>query len=544
MTAAHQWLTEFSVWWWPRFADHLWQTTLFAVAVFAACFALRRGPAGLRHNFWLIASLKFLIPASFFVLMAQQAGFDSLSFLRTAQGMNERAVIQGISDPVLTLASDDEAIVVTARTVTQNRIYVALTVTWLTGCGVVLLVWGIRRRKFLCALKQSQQVYDGREWQALRRARKLLQLPGDVGLLILPLKIEPGVWRVRRPVIVLPETIASHLDDTELEAIMLHELVHIQRRDNLIANLQLGLCALLWFHPLVWFIGRKLFDEREQACDERVMQISAAPEAYAASILKVVRFCFGWRIAGVTGAASGSNLRRRIENIMSNNMKRSAGRASRVLATALVGTALLILIGAGVYSRSRVANATTKEIASGAFTTTPTEDRTVSSPNTFDADYAAKKTKRSKHAPPPPPPVAPVIATPPAPPEPSSPPLTASPAAPSSPATPVAPPAPPEKEKSKQKNKEKVSKGELIEAPPPVYPEEAKKQKVEGLVTVTIVIGQDGNVIYAKAKSGPELLHGAAEAAALKARFKPSTFNGQPAKVTGVMSYNFVADEK
>src|SRR6185312_12152544 len=150
------------------------------------------------------------------------------------------------------------------------------------------------------------------------------------------------------------ESISRQLDDQELEAIMLHELVHIQRRDNLIGNLQLALCALLWFHPLVWFINRKLFDEREQVCDERVMEVCRVPEAYASSILKVVRFCFGWRLAGVTGAASGSNLRRRIENIMSTGKsKRRTSVASRVAAVGLVGLALLILVVAGVYRPPR-----------------------------------------------------------------------------------------------------------------------------------------------------------------------------------------------
>src|SRR6185436_6753319 len=167
-----------------------------------------------------------------------------------------------------------------------------------------------------------------------------------------------AVWRVWRPTVVLPDSIASHLNDDELEAIMLHELIHIQRRDNLIGNLQLGLCAVLWFHPLVWFISRKLFDEREQACDERVIEVCGLPEAYASSILKVVRFCFGWRVAGVTGAASGSNLRRRIENIMTiGNTRRGTGAASALLAAVLVATALLVLVGAGVYSNALGVNA-------------------------------------------------------------------------------------------------------------------------------------------------------------------------------------------
>ena len=128
-------------------------------------------------------------------------------------------------------------------------------------------------------------------------------------------------------------------------------------------------------------------------------------------------------------------------------------------------------------------------------------------------------------------------------------------ATPASPAVaPSAPPPPAKKqEKSKtkskeessdQKSKEKVEKGALIEAPPPVYPEEAKEQKIEGTVAVTITIGDDGNVIFAKAKSGPEPLYRASEEAAYKARFKPTTKDGKPVKVAGVISYNFVADKK
>ena len=150
---------------------------------------------------------------------------------------------------------------------------------------------------------------------------------------------------------------ATLLDDDELEAIMLHELIHIQRRDNLVGHFQLALCALLWFHPLVWFISRHLFDEREQACDERVMEVCAAPQAYASSILKVVRFCFGWKMAGAIGAAGGANLRRRIENIMTNNAERRASRHSQLLATSLVGLAFLFTLGAGFYSRAHSAAA-------------------------------------------------------------------------------------------------------------------------------------------------------------------------------------------
>jgi beta-lactamase regulating signal transducer with metallopeptidase domain len=364
MTAVvYQSLAEASAWWWPRFADHLWQTTLFALVILAAVFILRRGPARWRHAFCLIAAAKFIVPAALFVLLAQQLDLGSLSFFRAAQQTEQNSLLlHGLTEPVA--VATYEVAVVAAKSVRHQLVYFALTAIWFTGSLTILLLWIIRRRRFSGALRQGRSVRSGREWQALERARRSLgwQRQGHVGLVISPLRIEPAVWRVWQPLVVLPESIAGQLDDDELEAIMLHELVHIQRRDNLIGNLQLVLCALLWFHPLVWFISRKLFDEREQACDEKVLEFCSAPEAYASSILKVVRFCFGWRVAGVTGAASGSNLRRRIENIMTTgNTKSRAGRASRLLASALVGLALLILVAVGLYTRPRAVSAAVKE---------------------------------------------------------------------------------------------------------------------------------------------------------------------------------------
>lgn len=562
MTAAqafYEWVARASAWWWPRFADHLWQTTLFAFVILAAAFVLKRGPARWRHAFCLIAAAKFLVPAVFFVLLAQQIGLDSLSFFRANQETPETALlVYGITEPAAAFAATYEVTIVAASAVRQQRVYFALTAIWLTGVVAILLLWGIRRRGLRRALRRGRNVRSGREWQALERARRALHWQDEIGLVISPLKIEPAVWRVWRPTVVLPESIAVHLDDEELEAIMLHELVHIQRRDNLIGNLQVALCAVLWFHPLVWFISRRLFDEREQACDEKVLEICRAPEAYASSILKVVRFSFGWRVAGVTGAASGSNLRRRIENIMSTgNTKRRAGRASRLLAATLVGLALLILVAAGIYTRPRTANAAAKETA---IKVADNNEGLALATDAVADQEASKKTKEEPKAPPAPPappaepadaPATPPPAQPAQPEQPTPPSQSAQPPQPPTPATPPTPAEPdiqdsdkPDKEKpSKEKSKEKIRKGALIEAPRPEYPDAIKEQKIEGTVAVVITIGDDGNVIDAKADGGPKELYAVSEAAARKARFHPTLVDGKPAKVTGVMTYNFKLDK-
>ena len=164
------------------------------------------------------------------------------------------------------------------------------------------------------------------------------------------------MWRTRRPVLVLPRRVAAQLGDEELETVLLHELAHVERRDNLCGNFQTALECVFWFNPAVWLVGRRMLAERERACDERVLEAGAARGAYAAGILKVVRFCSGWRVAGVSGAASGSNLRRRIEMIMRGENLGSRGRAwQRALVACVGAAALLLTAGAGFFSGSRAA---------------------------------------------------------------------------------------------------------------------------------------------------------------------------------------------
>jgi TonB family protein len=110
-----------------------------------------------------------------------------------------------------------------------------------------------------------------------------------------------------------------------------HELFHVKRFDNLFGSLQMFVCCLFWFHPLVWLIDRRLVEERELVCDELVVLSGAAPEAYAASLWKVVQFGFGWPVEGVSRAA-GSNLKRRIKLMLNANHRSKSSTASRALA--------------------------------------------------------------------------------------------------------------------------------------------------------------------------------------------------------------------
>ena len=101
-------------------------------------------------------------------------------------------------------------------------------------------------------------------------------------------------------------------------------------------------------------------------------------------------------------------------------------------------------------------------------------------------------------------------------------------------------PAPPQKPTGPITLPSYVLSGKAISKPAPPYPIIAKQAHIQGPVAVQIVIDEQGRVISAKATNGPPLLQGAAVQAAYQARFTPTLLSGQPVKVTGIITYNFV----
>jgi TonB family protein len=85
-----------------------------------------------------------------------------------------------------------------------------------------------------------------------------------------------------------------------------------------------------------------------------------------------------------------------------------------------------------------------------------------------------------------------------------------------------------------------VLNGKAISKPQPAYPPIAMAARASGVVVVQILVDEEGKVISASAVSGHPLLQSAAVAAARQARFSPTLLSGQPVKVSGVVTYNFV----
>src|ERR1700733_11333800 len=131
-------------------------------------------------------------------------------------------------------------------------------------------------------------------------------------------RLEPGVFGIRKPMLLLPEGIANRLTPEQLRAVVAHEMWHVRRRDNLTAAIHMLVEAVFWFYPLVWWIRARLVEERERACDEAVLQSGSDAEAYAEGIISVCKSYVESPVQCVSGI-SGADLKKRIVRIMAED---------------------------------------------------------------------------------------------------------------------------------------------------------------------------------------------------------------------------------
>jgi uncharacterized protein (TIGR03435 family) len=313
---------------------HLWQSTAFAALVWLATIALRQQGARVRYWLWAAASLKFLVPVSWLVALGAQIEWRSgPARVQPAAAF----VIDRVFAPA-SLAATGGTIptaLASAPFAPASSILPMVVAAWVAGVAVVCVWWW-------------------RQWLPIRDARRTatpvrLESAAARGLTVMssPMTLEPGVVGLWRPVLLVPEGLLDQLTPAQVDALLAHERSHVRHRDNLIAAVHMAVEALFWFHPLVWWIERRLIDERERACDEDVLRAGSAPIDYAEGILAVCRLTVRAPLACVAGV-TGSDLRRRIESILAGRIIRrmSAGRRCVLAVIAVAAVALPVVVGA------------------------------------------------------------------------------------------------------------------------------------------------------------------------------------------------------
>jgi uncharacterized protein (TIGR03435 family) len=317
-----------------QLTNHLWQSTCFAVAAGILTVAFRGNRAKVRYWLWLSASLKFLVPFSLLMSLGSH-----LEGALAAQNIAARMAAPAVSFTMVEISQPFSGAFPLALATVGARDWVPIAILGVWACGFAAIV-PIRLRDWL-------------RIRAAVRASTPVELSAAVDVRSSPGLLEPGVVGLLRPVLLLPAGIAERLTPPQLEAVLAHELCHIRRRDNLFASIHMIVEAMFWFHPLVWWIGARLVEERERACDEGVLSLGSEPHVYAEAILNVCKLYVESPLASVAGVA-GANIKARIEGIMTQRIGGQLSSAKKLL---LAGAALLAVMGpvlTGVVSGPRL----------------------------------------------------------------------------------------------------------------------------------------------------------------------------------------------
>jgi len=153
-----------------------------------------------------------------------------------------------------------------------------------------------------------------------------------------------------KPRVVIPSWTVEELSSLELNAILLHELAHLRRRDDWTNLIQKIVGALLFFHPAVWWIEKKLALEREMACDDLVLAETASPRAYAECLVSLAEKSFLRR--GIALAQAAVDRLRSVSLRVTRILDVNRSRATRVWSPAPVLVAGVSLVCVMVLSRA------------------------------------------------------------------------------------------------------------------------------------------------------------------------------------------------
>ena len=325
---------------WPMF----WQSSLLIAFVLILDWALgRKLRPGFRYALWMVVLVKLVLPPS--LALPSGVAWWVRPHAQTAHPVRHTtmSVTYGDSTPraastAIPLAEIPKPELSVAGGLLGTSFAISLGLL-----GYLLFRWR----------QVSRQTAAGRATEApvwlvdlADTARRSVSMRRRVRVRMLSEPVSPALFGLFRPVILLPEALVNRLTPEQLHPVLLHELIHLKRKDVWINCAQTLLQILYWWHPLVWVANHRIRRVREEAVDEAVMlALRGDAVNYAPTLLEVARLALPRPLAslGLIGILeSHAALRQRIERLVDFRPPRSArvGLVSILSVTAFAAVAL------------------------------------------------------------------------------------------------------------------------------------------------------------------------------------------------------------
>jgi beta-lactamase regulating signal transducer with metallopeptidase domain len=341
------------------------------VVVTVAC--LWRRPAVL-HALWLLVLVKLVTPPLIWVRVpwpifpetpavavaptVEPAPIEPLveentAYVPDSEGMRETASAEVSNEPAVSETLPDALTPLESLAIpnTQNTTPVLVPGWMAATCGLWLagaLAWYalalLRLRRFSRMLRHAIPAPESLRQRTQRLAERL-RLRRCPGVWLVPGRVAPMLWAAGgRPRILFPADLLKQVGVEQQNALLVHELAHLRRRDHWVRWLEFAAAGLYWWNPVLWFARRELREAEEQCCDAWVTStLPGAGKTYATALLETLDFLSDAPPATpllASGVGRVVDLKRRLTMIMRGTTPRTLGWRG---AAAVIGLGALLL---------------------------------------------------------------------------------------------------------------------------------------------------------------------------------------------------------
>jgi beta-lactamase regulating signal transducer with metallopeptidase domain len=323
----------------------LWQGLLLATVTGAVMIGTRRSSAGKRYKL-----LTFL----FFVFMAVTV----ITFVKEYNSISSRATAPAALPAVTALGeSGFQVISVTETNDVVNRPIVDRFKDYFnTHAALIVMIWFVifiarfirltANLAYVHRLKNYKTFAPSEEWEErIKELVATLGLKKKIKLLESGVVKVPVVMGVLKPVVLLPLGLLAHLPADEIEAILLHELAHIKRRDYLVNLLQNFAETIFFFNPALMWVSSMIREERENCCDDIAISVTNSKSRFINALIAFQEYNFAGSSYTVGFAGRKNQLLNRVKRII-NEKNKTLNAAEKSLLTFGMGVFILFSFAA------------------------------------------------------------------------------------------------------------------------------------------------------------------------------------------------------